>query len=186
MLPVSTLNPFERVGTYHDPSRFGDPGLISWLQETGTGFIRDGFLRIIDGGAYHDTVARLLGGRDDILPVAASAFADIFFQYERSLYVARAHRGVIQHVSPANAPWVSGILNDPALETQDGLRDHYDAAEERLGRPTLDECFGYAPLLVLGGSPKPENLHRVDLTTHLELIVQAGGPLTTVAWPKRT
>ena len=39
----------------------------------------------------------------------------------------------------------------------------------------LDECFGYTPLLGLGGSEKTENLEKVNPKVHIELIAQLVG-----------
>ena len=46
-----------------------------------------------------------------------------------------------------------------------------------LGVPAYDECFGYVPLLSLGGSEKPENLQKVKLREHLELMYQMQGSI---------
>ena len=53
-------------------------------------------------------------------------------------------------------------------------RNFYKALE-KLDIPSYDECFGYVPLLSLGGSEKPENLQNVKLREHLELMYQMQG-----------
>ncbi len=44
-----------------------------------------------------------------------------------------------------------------------------------LGSPAYDECYGYVPLLPLGGAEKAENLQKVKLREHLELMCQMQG-----------
>ena len=40
------------------------------------------------------------------------------------------------------------------------------------GSLSFDECFGYVPLLGLGGAKKVENLKKVKIREHIELITQ--------------
>ncbi|WP_297980895.1 T6SS immunity protein Tdi1 domain-containing protein [uncultured Oscillibacter sp.] len=39
----------------------------------------------------------------------------------------------------------------------------------------FDECFGYTPLLGLGGSRKVDNLRKVKITEHIDLITESAG-----------
>lgn len=43
------------------------------------------------------------------------------------------------------------------------------------GKLNYDECFGYVPLLGLGGPEKVENLQKVKIREHIELISQLVG-----------
>ena len=54
---------------------------------------------------------------------------------------------------------------------------NFNEALQNLGTPAYDECFGYVPLLSLGGSEKPENLQKVKLREHLELMYQMQGSI---------
>jgi len=54
---------------------------------------------------------------------------------------------------------------------------NFNEALQNLGAPAYDECFGYVPLLSLGGSEKPENLQKVKLREHLELMYQMQGSI---------
>lgn len=51
----------------------------------------------------------------------------------------------------------------------------YLEASARYGAPGYDECFGYVPLLALGGPRKVENLQKVKLVEHLSIITQLAG-----------
>ena len=55
--------------------------------------------------------------------------------------------------------------------------DNYTAAVSKLGELKYDECFGYVPLLGLGGSEKVENLKKVKIKEHIELITQLVGKI---------
>ena len=53
----------------------------------------------------------------------------------------------------------------------------YPAAREQLGEPAYDECFGYVPLLALGGPETVEHLQKVKLREHIALIAEFTGVL---------
>lgn len=55
--------------------------------------------------------------------------------------------------------------------------DKYSKAVSKLGELEYDECFGYVPLLGLGGSEKVENLKKVKIKEHIELITQLVGKI---------
>jgi len=43
--------------------------------------------------------------------------------------------------------------------------------------PAYDECFGYVPLLGLGGTEKVENLQKVRIKEHIQIITEFMGPI---------
>ena len=51
----------------------------------------------------------------------------------------------------------------------------YNEAVAKWGELEYDQCFGYVPLLSLGGSEKVENLDKVKIREHIELITQLVG-----------
>jgi hypothetical protein len=52
---------------------------------------------------------------------------------------------------------------------------NYYIALQNQGAPEYDECFGYVPLLCLGGSEDANQLKKVKLLEHMELILAVGG-----------
>jgi hypothetical protein len=57
-------------------------------------------------------------------------------------------------------------------------RQPYPAGVQRLGVPGLDECFGFVPLLALGGKEDGVYLDRGGLWEHIAVITQYAGPPT--------
>lgn len=51
----------------------------------------------------------------------------------------------------------------------------YKAAIKKLGSLKYDECFGYVPLLVLGGKESVKNLKKVKILEHIALITEMSG-----------
>lgn len=55
--------------------------------------------------------------------------------------------------------------------------DPYFEAVEKYGEPGYDECFGYEPLLSLGGDESVENLKIVNYKAHIILMSEFQGIL---------
>ena len=51
----------------------------------------------------------------------------------------------------------------------------YNDAIKIWGNIEFDECFGYVPLLGLGGSEKVQNLKKIKIKEYIEVIVQLVG-----------
>ena len=58
----------------------------------------------------------------------------------------------------------------------------YIEAVNKLDKLEQDECFGYVPLLGLGGSEKVQNLKKVKIREHIELISQLVGKIGMIIY----
>lgn len=58
----------------------------------------------------------------------------------------------------------------------------YIEAVNKLGKLEQDEFFGYVPLLGLGGSEKVQNLKKVKIREHIELISQLVGKIGMIIY----
>jgi hypothetical protein len=56
--------------------------------------------------------------------------------------------------------------------------DPYFEAVEKYGEPEYDECFGYQPLLSLGGDESVDSLSKVNYKIHIYLISDMQGILS--------
>lgn len=167
-------------GHFEVPADWNQP-LLDQLAEQGSGVRGDGFLRILNPVGFLPAFQRLLPAAPHTLPIAATAFGDIIFIDEGSrLFAALFRHGVIRSIDLIGIDGFTLYSTVPGiLELITPTRGYAEAAE-RLGVPDIDECFGYSPILAIGGSEKPDNLERVQLIPHLELIVQLAGPIDRV------
>ena len=69
------------------------------------------------------------------------------------------------------------VLNEEEFMTEDLKWDPYLEAREKYGEPAYDECFGYVPLLGLGGKDTVDNLKKVKLKEHIYMINDLVGPV---------
>nr|WP_233504779.1 T6SS immunity protein Tdi1 domain-containing protein [Parageobacillus thermoglucosidasius] len=81
------------------------------------------------------------------------------------------------HVISAGFDFFFEDLNDEAFLDEELNWFPYPEAVKRYGEPKFDECFGYVPLLGLGGLEKVENMKKVKLIEHIYLITQFMGPI---------
>jgi hypothetical protein len=174
------LPEFVRVAEIPESSieRFKDlvPEEIADLWRAGAGIAGDGFLRVIDPAEFVDVVHEGLAGSETTVPIAVTAFGDLVCWRDNLMLAVLFRYGTTEGLSKKPATlgtrlvkpdWATVMLKAPLWE----------AARDTLGVPDFDECFGFVPMLVLGGAEKVENLKRVKLKEHLDLLVQATGPI---------
>lgn len=154
--------------------RVPEPVRAAW-REHGTGLVGDGYVRLLDPDHATTMLDGVLGMPDGTVPVMTTALADLVLWIEPMFHVVRFRWGVIDVLHFDAAMLFADLQRDEMLD--DILeRPPYTAAVPRLGVPGIDECFGYVPLLALGGSQDPAHLDRGGLWEHLAVIMQLVGP----------
>lgn len=68
-------------------------------------------------------------------------------------------------------------LEDKEFVEEELDSSQYFLAVKKYGTLKFDECFGYTPLLGLGGFEKVENLKKVKLKEHIMVITEFMGPI---------
>ena len=68
-------------------------------------------------------------------------------------------------------------LKDNDFMNDELMWQPYPEAISKNSAPNYDECFGYTPLLGLGGTEKVENLKTVKLKEHILIITEFIGPI---------
>lgn len=150
-------------------------GLIEIWKNYGFAELLDGYLRVINPDDYQELLNETYFRADVSVPIFVTAFGDVL-TLEKGRYI-----GMVKYkngdftILPTNFElFMKNIEDDYFLKKYLEI-PQYTAAVERLGKLKHDECFGYAPLLGLGGSEKVENLSKVNTRVHIELISQLVG-----------
>lgn len=81
------------------------------------------------------------------------------------------------HVVSSGFDFFFEDLKDEAFMNDELMWEPYPEASNKYGIPDYDECFGYTPLLGLGGSEKVENQEKVKLREHILIITELMGPV---------
>lgn len=156
-----------------------DQVLQVW-QEDGFGSAHGGLLRVVNP---EDWVELVEGTTHDfhrakgLTPVFTTGLGDVVVSSEDGLVALRYRSGQVNLVISDVELFFTHLLPDADYREDAFDESLYVKAAERLGVPDFDEAFGYVPLLALGGSKRVENLQRVKLREHIDLIFQAAGPL---------
>lgn len=141
----------------------------------GFGTLLDGYLKLTDPEDYRSLLCDSYVLGDDAIPIFVTAFADIV-TWERGRYIrmVRFRDGTFQGMAAGfNFFW--GDLGSGAFDRQFFDLALYKSAVDLHGPLQFDECFGFVPLLGLGGRKSADCLRKVKIKEHIALITQALG-----------
>lgn len=150
--------------------------LTAW-EKHGFGSILKGYLRFINPDAYKLLLDMSYFRAAVSIPILVTAFGDII-TWEENKYIAiiRYKYGEFNILS-SGFDFFFEDLQDPYFLNKYFELDKYIEAVNVHGKPGMDECFGYIPLLGLGGNECVENIQIVKLKEHIELITQLVGSI---------
>ncbi|WP_448635409.1 T6SS immunity protein Tdi1 domain-containing protein [Pedobacter panaciterrae] len=153
--------------------------LIDFWNEYGFGTFMNGYLKVVNPLVYQSVFDDAYANGDREIVFAVTGLGD-FLTWTgdsiRAVYFKDGGDSIIE--SGDDMEW----FFDMDLADHGFLRDNLDdkiyvAAKQKLGEPRYDECYGYVPLLALGGSEKIENLQKVKIKEHVSLIAQTMGKI---------
>lgn len=144
-------------------------------REHGAGLVGDGFLRVIDPDRASRMLDGVLGMPAGAVPVFATALADLVLYIEPLFHLVRFRFGIIDTLAFDAGALLADLQRDEYLDAT-LAREPYPEGVRRLGVPGIDECFGFVPLLTLGGQADPHHLDRCGLWEHIAVIMQFSGP----------
>lgn len=125
--------------------------LFDFWREFGLGTFYNGYLKAIDPNEYIELVQQSYFDGEVTIPIFATAFGDI---------ISTGFEDFFEEVE-------EGILDDDYFTIK-----KYNAAVKKYGELEYDECFGYVPLLALGGKESVKNLKKVKMREHIALIAE--------------
>ena len=157
------------------------PELLEVWKQYGFGVFCEGYLKIVNPGEYADLLADTYQltstpSPTPALVIFATAMGDLLIWEDGFLSRIDYRHGEVEVVSKGLDFFFEDLADGETLPNE-FLWEPYPAARERLGEPAYDECFGYVPLLALGGPETVEHLQKVKLREHLALIGEFTGML---------
>ena len=144
-------------------------------EEYGFGRLLGGYLKVINPENYQELLNETYFRGNISVPILATAFGDIV-TLEESQYIGmvKYKNGNFLMLAKNFKRFAQNLGDDYFLEKYFQI-PQYTEAVNKLGKLEQDECFGYVPLLGLGGSEKVDNLNKVKIREHIELISQMVG-----------
>lgn len=136
----------------------------------------NGYLRMINPDDYQEFLKETYFRGSVSIPVFATAFGDIM-TLEDGKYIGliKYKNGESHIISSYDSRFFWGILEDDYFQNKNFEIPKYEAALERLGPLKQDECYGYVPMLCLGGPDSLEHLKIVKMREHLAIMTQFAG-----------
>lgn len=149
--------------------------LMKIWKECGLGSFLGGYLKVINPEEYQKLLNETYFRGNISIPILVTAFGDII-TLEEGQYVGmvKYKNGNFVMLAKNFKRFVQNLEDDYFLDKYFQIAQYAEAVKV-LGNLEQDECFGYVPLLGLGGSEIVNNLSKVKIREHIELITQMLG-----------
>ena len=152
-------------------------GLTEVWRKYGFGTLLDGYLKLVNPEEYQDLLQDTYALGDQAIPIFITAFADVMtWEKGRYIRIVRYKDGVFAGIA-AGFGFFWEDLESGAFDSRFFDRPLYQEAVERWGPLQFDQCFGFTPLLGLGGSRRADCLKKVRIQEYIALIAQSQGIL---------
>lgn len=147
--------------------------IISLWKEYGFGSFFNDYFRVINPHEYEDIVRDSYFDGENAIPLMVTAFGDIII-YDGTI------NDLVNLLYRYQDLEVLGSYFFMDLSSQMYLKNNiknkqYEKALQKYGPLEVDECYGYVPLLGLGGKESIGNIQKVNTREHIELITQMVG-----------
>lgn len=149
--------------------------LIDAWKKFGFGTFANGYLRMINPEDY--ILPLQMGYRfgDQAIPMFVTAFGDVItWQRNRYVYMINFKKCTFEGLAAGfDFFWedlASGIYEKKFFDMR-----LYNEAVAKYGKPDFNECFGFFPLLVIGGTEDVDHLQKVSIKEHVLIMAQFGG-----------
>ncbi|WP_185425273.1 T6SS immunity protein Tdi1 domain-containing protein [Paenilisteria weihenstephanensis] len=151
--------------------------VVAIWKSQGVGTMIDGYLKVIDPMEFEDILEESYIRFETAVPLFATAMGDlIVWEKNKYLNLLNFRRGTVNVIESGFEFFLDDLADKEFLDEELDWKP-YENVVEVLGEPAYDECFGYVPLLALGGSEKVENLQKVKLREHILLISALAGKI---------
>lgn len=149
--------------------------MIYVWEEYGLGIFGNGYFRVIDPRAFVGVVEEVFSAGKGCVPLMVTALGDVLVWdddavcYEMIFCRYGIYKLFEEDIIPRllDKEFVEGFF-EPI---------NYAEAVKLCGVPDFDECFGYVPLLALGGGERADHLKRCKAREHIYLISQMAGQI---------
>lgn len=151
--------------------------LIEIWKNKGLGTFLNGYLKVINPDDYSELVRDSYFRGDIAIPIFATAFGDMIVCEEgKYLRMVKYKDGVFITILE-NLPLFLQFVDEPDFADDYFELPLYTEAIEKYGLLDYDQCFGFVPLLALGGFKDMDHLDKVKIYEHIILITALVGKI---------
>lgn len=145
-----------------------------WKEDGWAGYM-DGFIWTVNPDDYKEVVLKWVDVPigTPVLPIMRTAFGDLIVWYQGwvKMINVRHHNLLPLHEDLKKLFEQFFTAESYAMEKMQSK--YFPKTFKELGTLKHDECYGFFPILALGGDEKPKNLKVVKIREHLEILTQA-------------
>jgi hypothetical protein len=157
-------------------NKVGDDVIEIW-EKYGFGTTFNGYLKIINPDDMQELLEETYIMPFDDTPVFVTGMGDIIVCNSRGSFgiLDYRHQRIEVLWTKKEIEW--DFFFDDYYEKEWQWNPYFEAVE-KYGEPQYDECFGYEPLLSLGGKESVDNLRKMKYEVHISIIAQMQGILS--------
>ncbi|MDF2479444.1 MAG: hypothetical protein K0S24_4927 [Sphingobacterium sp.] len=150
--------------------------VIKLWKNYGFGTFMQGYFKSVNPEEFKDLLKESSQRYQNAIVLFATGMGDLIIWSDGYVRLLNYRYGVVKTILFSFEFFFQNIF-DPEFQSDDLLWLPYPEAVDRYGELSYDECFGYTPILGMGGSEKIENLKKVKLREHILLITEFMGPI---------
>lgn len=148
------------------------PELIAIWREKGFGTLLNGYLKIINPEEYDQFIKDACFRDNHAVPIMATAFGDLIVWQDNKYVCIALYRYNQFNYMISGFPMYLRCLGDETFWKYHFAIEQYKEALEKNGTLAFDECFGYVPLLVLGGPESADHIRKVKMKEHIAIMAE--------------
>lgn len=151
--------------------------MIEIWKEFGFGSFMNGYLKVVNPDDYFSLIKHSYTNGDRAVPLFSTAFGDvIIWENNEFLKIIMYRYGSVDVMLKGMKYFLPLLATDPDEFINDFFTiEKYNEAISQYGQLEYDECFGYVPLLALGGEESTDKIKKVKLREHIALITELVG-----------
>ena len=150
--------------------------IIDLWSNYGFGTFMQGYFKSVNPEEFIEILGESSLRYKDSIVLFATGMGDLVIWSDGYVRLLNYRSGVVKTIMFTFEFFFQNI-NDLEFKDEDLSWQPYPEALKQYGELDYDECFGYTPLLGLGGAEKVENLKKVKLKEHILIITEFMGPL---------
>lgn len=177
---MTTFHNFDPVAPISEETiaRFADQvpaEVVDLWRDQGAGIVGDdGYFRVVDPSRAASMLDGVIALPDGATVLFATGLGDLVAFVNGLYLVVKSRFGAIDVIEGRSFDEIVELIEDP--RQRDAWEWHpYPAARDRDGVPAFEQCFGFVPLLALGGPNHAEHLQLGGLYEHLAVIARLAG-----------
>jgi len=150
--------------------------ILDLWKEFGFGTFMDDYIKVVNPDDFEEILQETSKRYKDAIVLFSTSLGDLIVWSDNYVRLVSYRYGTVKTIL-FSFDFFFNNIRDEDFRNEDLEWQPYQKAIEKYGKPAYNECFGYVPLLGIGGEEKVENLDKVKLVEHIYLITEFMGPI---------